>query len=311
MRTRNPSPDDRSVSEVISFTLIFSLIAATVVLVYVSGIGGLEASRSAERITNAERAFDVLDDNINDIHSEGSPSRATEIKVSDAQMEFGDSVRVTLRVENLYDNRAETTNLSTVTIDPIVYSAMSGPQLVYSNGGVFRQDRGGTIRNSDPSLLFTNSGGERTAILPTIQTRQAGVSSTGSQRTILVRTLLATREVAVAEDDPDTLMNDPDGDGSDEFSDADLNPDGSDENSDGTLDPEEQEYSVTIRLTTSEERRDVWLDYLNNQIPDSQDVRGTVGDGIACEAISPTAVECSLAVENIYSTVTRIDVTYD
>jgi hypothetical protein len=285
MRTRNPSPDDRSVSEVISFTLIFSLIAATVVLVYVSGIGGLEASRSAERITNAERAFDVLDDNINDIHSEGSPSRATEIKVSDAQMQFGELTTVTVRVENLNENIAATTNISRVTSEPIVYSAGSGPELVYSNGGVFRQDRSGTVLNSEPSLLFTDDGGERTAIVPTIQTRQDGVGSTGSQQTILVRTLLSAREVTVAEDDPETLTSnvDPDGNG----------------------DPE---YNVTLRITTAEERRDIWLDYLNRNIPSSQDIRSGTG---ACEAIDDTTIECSLAVENIYSTVTRIDVTYD
>jgi len=270
---------------VISFTLIFSLIAATVVLVYVSGIGGLEASRSAERITNAERAFDVLDDNINDIHSEGSPSRATEIKVSDAQMQFGELTTVTVRVENLNENIAATTNISRVTSEPIVYSAGSGPELVYSNGGVFRQDRSGTVLNSEPSLLFTDDGGERTAIVPTIQTRQDGVGSTGSQQTILVRTLLSAREVTVAEDDPETLTSnvDPDGNG----------------------DPE---YNVTLRITTAEERRDIWLDYLNRNIPSSQDIRSGTG---ACEAIDDTTIECSLAVENIYSTVTRIDVTYD
>ncbi|PSP97778.1 hypothetical protein BRC89_10225 [Halobacteriales archaeon QS_4_70_19] len=300
-------------SEVISFTLIFSLIAATVVLVYVSGIGGLEASRSAERVTNAERAFDVLADNMNDIHSEGSPSRATEIKVSDAQMQFGDSTRITVEVTNLYETTAETANLSTITIDPIVYSAGSGPQLVYSNGAVFRQDRGGTVLNNDPSVLFTDSGGERTAILPVIQTRQAGVDSTGSQRTILVRTILATREVAIAEDDPGTLVNDTDGDGSKEFTDAELNPDGSDENGDGvsTVGDNEKDYAVTIRISTTEERRDAWRDYLNSQIPASQDVRGTIGDGTSCEGVDPTTVECSIAVENVYSTVTRVDVTYD
>lgn len=306
MRTRNTNTD-RGVSEVISFALIFSLIVATVALVYVSGVGGLESTRSAERITNAERAFDVLADNIADIHQAGAPSRATEIKVSDAQMEFGGDVRLTVRVENLYDSEAETTNLSTATIDPIVYSAGSGPELVYSNGGVFRQDRSGTVVNTDPAFLFTENDGERTAIIPVIQTRQAGVESTGSQRTILVRTILATREVAIAEDDADTLVNDPDGDGTDEYTDAELNPDGNG----ADTDPAAYEYEVTIRLTTTEERQDVWLEYLNREIPDSQDVRGDPDDGVACDPVGSRTIECSLAVENVYSTVTRIDVTYD
>jgi hypothetical protein len=198
MRTREPTADGRGVSEVISFVLVFSLIAATVALVYVSGIGGLESTRSAERVTNAERAFDVLQDNIADIHREGAPSRATEVKLSDAQMTYGESTRIAVRVENLTDTNASVSNVSSVTIDPIVYAAESGPELVYSNGAVFRQDRGGTVLNTPPGFLFTDDGGERTAIVPTIQTRSRGIGGVGSQGTILVRTLLASQEVEIA-----------------------------------------------------------------------------------------------------------------
>jgi len=293
MRRREPAADGRGVSEVISFVLVFSLIAATVALVYVSGVGGLESTRSAERVTNAERAFDVLQDNIADIHREGAPSRATEVKVSDARMEYGERTRITVRVENVNDTNASVSNVSTVTSDPIVYAAGSGPKLVYSNGAVFRQDRGGTVLNSAPGLLFTDNGGERTAIVPTIQTRQDGVDSTGSQRTILVRTILATQEVTISEDDPSTLTG------------PDVNPDGSGN----------KEYNLTVRLSTAEERRNVWLDYLNGEIPASQDIRDVDGDGDvtndpACGAVDDTTVECSLAVDNVYSTVTRVDVTY-
>lgn len=272
MRTREPAADGRGVSEVISFVLVFSLIAATVALVYVSGIGGLESTRSAERVTNAERAFDVLQDNIADIHREGAPSRATEVKLSDAQMTYGESTRIAVQVENLTDTNASVSNVSSVTIDPIVYAAESGPELVYSNGAVFRQDRGGTVLNTPPGFLFTDDGGERTAIVPTIQTRSRGIGGVGSQGTILVRTLLASQEVEIAEDAPD------------------------------------KEYNVTITVETAPERQDVWLDYLNGEIPDSQDIRSGAG---ACERIGDTTVECSIAVENVYSSLTRIDVTYD
>jgi hypothetical protein len=276
MRTREPAADGRGVSEVISFVLVFSLIAATVALVYVSGIGGLESTRSSERVTNAERAFDVLQDNIADIHREGAPSRATEIKLSDAQMTYGESTRITVQVENLNETNASVSNVSSVSIDPIVYAAESGPELVYSNGAVFRQDRSGTVLNTPPGFLFTDDGGERTAIVPTVQTRNRGVGGVGSQGTILVRTLLASQEVEIAEDN----------------------------SSDGSGDTE---YNVTITIETAGERQGVWLDYLNGEIPDSH-IRS--GDS-ACESIGDTTVECSIAVENVYSSLTRVDVTYD
>lgn len=286
MRTRDPTPDRRGVSEVISFTLVFSLIAATVALVYVSGIGGLESTRSSERITNAERAFDVLADNMADIHQKGAPSRATEIKVSNARMEFGESTTVSVQLENV--NGTETTNVSSVSLDPIVYSSDSGTDLVYANGAIFRQDRGGTTIDRAPPFLFTDDGGERTAIVPTIETRNDGPESTGSQRTILVRALLAIQEVTLAEDDPETLSGtkligdvDPDGDSGNEF-------------------------NVTVRIETVEERQEVWLDYMNRNIPDSMALNTP-----PCEAIGDDVVECSLAAENVYSTATRIDIRYN
>lgn len=286
MRTCNTNSDRRGVSEVISFVLVFSLIAATVALVYVSGIGGLESARSSERITNAERAFDVLADNIADIHRKGAPSRATEIKVSNARMEYGESTSVRVQLENV--NGTETTNVSSVSLQPIVYSSDSGTDLVYANGAVFRQDRGGTTMDRAPPFLFTDDDGERTAIVPTIETRNDGVASTGSQRTILVRTLLSIREVTLAEDNPETLT------GTKLINSADPDSDSN------------KEFNVTVRIDTVEERQGVWLDYMNRNIPDSMALNSE-----PCEAVGDDVVECSLAAENVYSTATRIDVTYD
>jgi hypothetical protein len=306
---------DRAVSEVISFALIFSLIVATVALVYVSGIGGLESVRSNEQVNNAVRAFDILADNIDDIHREAAPSRATEIKVSDAQMEFGDPVRLNVTVRNIGPP-----NSSVIEYDPIVYSAEGGTDLVYGNGALFRQDRGGTTLDEEPGFLlaYDSADDEKTVVLPAIETRTAGPDSTGSQRTVLVRTLLATREVTLAESDPTTASSNPeDIDGS------------------GSIDGPERgdaanEYRVSVRVRVDEARRDVWLDYLNELVDEqdsggssSFDVRDIDGDGDpfddpACEIVDtdrdadtdPETIECSLAAENIYSTVTRVDVLY-
>jgi hypothetical protein len=333
---------DRGVSEVISFALIFSLIAATVALVYVSGIGGLEDTRSSEQVNNAERAFDVLADNIGDIHRQAAPSRATEIKVSDAQMEFGDSVRANITIRNMKG----TGNTSVVEYRPIVYSAEGGTDLLYSNGALFREDPSGAVLDKNPPFLLTYdaAAAEKTLILPVIETRNTGPESTGSQRTVLVRTLLATREVTIAQDDPETLRfnttgddanefrinPDFDGDGTDEISDLDPDNDGNNEygnldsdgdgvNDYGDLDPDgdgSKEYNVTVRIQTSEKRSDIWLDYLEEQVTaagGSFDARAGSGacDIIEIDGDSTTeTVECSLAAENVYSTATRVDVIY-
>ncbi len=292
------SEPDRGVSEVISFALVFSLITASVALVYVSGIGGLEDTRSGEQLNNAERAFDVLADNVGDIYQQGAPSRATEIKLSDAQMQFGDTVRVNITVRNLKRGG----NISAVNYQPIVYSADSDTDLLYSNGALLREDRSGAVMRKNPPFLLTldegpdNTAGtaddEKSLILPVIQTRNAGPESTGSQRTVLVRTLLATRDVTIAEDDPGELSG--------------GNPDGTS----GT------EYNVTVRIQTSEERSNIWLNHIEDQVTAAGgNFDARAGSG-ACDIIevdgdpATETVECSLAAENVYSTVTRIDVIY-
>ena len=55
---------DRAVSDVLGYVLIFSLITSSVGVVYVAGYGSLDSLRNAERFNNAERAFDVLDSNL-------------------------------------------------------------------------------------------------------------------------------------------------------------------------------------------------------------------------------------------------------
>lgn len=286
----------RAVSDVISFTLVFALITATIGIVYVSGFTGLQNTRDAERITNAERAFDVLADNINDIHSEAAPSRATEIKLADAQLEFGESTRVTIDIVN-YDGSGE--NVSSVSLDPIVYSGSSS-EVYYENGAVFRVDRSGATMNRQPSILFSTDSNEKTVVFPTIETRVDGPASTGSQRTVLVRTLLATREVTVAETDPTAVTDDNTGHGTD--------PD-----NDGS-----PEFKAEIQIETSPQRASRWKEYLDSEIPDTD----AGGNDFAlndppCELLDldsdgeDETVQCVVAAERVYSSATRIDVIYD
>ena len=76
----------RAVSEIIGFVLVFSLILGTITIVYVGGLSGLDDARNAERVNNAERAFDVMANNFQQMGRGDAPNRATEIKLADAQL---------------------------------------------------------------------------------------------------------------------------------------------------------------------------------------------------------------------------------
>ncbi|MFB6192452.1 MAG: hypothetical protein ABEI11_03930 [Haloarculaceae archaeon] len=133
-------------SDVIGFILVFSLIAASVGLVSVVGFSELQAARDAERLQNAERAFDVLGDNVEDVYRGGAPSRATEIKLADATLGFGGTTEITVTVDGTSFTR---------TLRPIVYEA-AGTRIVYEAGAVIRADRVGARMIRDPSLLVTS-----------------------------------------------------------------------------------------------------------------------------------------------------------
>lgn len=182
-------------SEVVGFTLVFSLIAATVAVVYVGGLGSLQSAQQAERLTNAERAFDVLDDNLDDIVGGHAPSRATAIKLGGAGLYLGDPVVLNVTAVN---NTGGTVGPYTVALRPIVYEF--GPtKVVYEAGAVIRQDRAGAVMNAQPPFLF---GYERT-VIPFVQTRSASRGSTNiaGETTVLVRAVRANSAVLAAETD--------------------------------------------------------------------------------------------------------------
>ena len=183
---------DRAVSETIGFVLVFALITSTVGVVYVSGIGGLTDARNAEQVNNAERAFDVLADNMADIHQRNAPSRATEIKLANAQLGYGEHTEMSVEVIG-----SGTTDR--VKIAPIVYTDESGAEIVYEAGAVVRTDpNGGAVMKREPNMLFRVDDGSTVAILPILQTRAAESGGVGGSTTVLVRGTGAVSEVMTA-----------------------------------------------------------------------------------------------------------------
>lgn len=172
----------RAVSDVIGFVLVFSLITLIVGTIYVSGLGGLESVRDSERLINGERAFDVLSENVDDVVNTGATSRATEIKLADARLHYGDPVtfNVTLTSHGTY--------YEAITV-PIMFT-IGESHVVLTNGAVIRSDPAGSVMLSGPSFV----AGEEHTLLPLIVTRTEGSGVGGSGR-VLVRTVYSTSEV--------------------------------------------------------------------------------------------------------------------
>lgn len=180
---------DRAVSDVLGYVLIFSLIIGSVGLVYVSGYGSLQNVRDAERFSNAERAFDVLDTNIDDIVVEHAPSRATEIKLSDASIGYGDQVTINVSF-------ASGRGPIVTTYTPIRFAIGDDRELVYSNGAIIRSNGPNSVMRDEPSFIF----GDR-VVIPMIETRAFGQGVAGSSR-VLVRAERSKQTINTSTESP-------------------------------------------------------------------------------------------------------------
>jgi len=242
---------DRAVSEVLGFILVFSLIVTTTSFVYVSGISELEDRRDVERVDNADRAFDVLADNLEDIYKQDAPSRATEIKLADAQIALGQETVVRVTVTNL-DSSNPKRERSTNDLRPIVYSSAES-SVIYENGAVFRRDGSSAVMKRKPALVSTGEhAGDETAVVSLVETRKAGAVSVGGTTTTLIQ--------AEQVDTVTTAYVDP--------------------TKDGASNPADQ-YSVKLSISTSPERASEWQEYLEKSTGGTADC-SSVGSGNAC-----------------------------
>ena len=178
--------DTRAVSEVVGYILVFSLVLGTITMVYVAGLSGLNDTRDAERITNAERAFDVLANNFQQMGRGEAPNRATEIKLAEAQLSTSTNRRVSI-------NASEMDTAAAASPVTIRYNPGSDTSIVYENGAVIRVDDGNAVMLEEPDFLF--DGGN--VVVRYIEPQGSGQSIGGTSTTVLVRAERTTSEVLV------------------------------------------------------------------------------------------------------------------
>jgi len=183
-RTVDEQLDDRGLSEVLGFALVFALVVSTVILVAIIGFGSLEETRDAEELNNAERAFDVLADNMADIYEEGAPSRATEISLQSAQLQVGDPIMMNVTAIN----ESGGSEVNQFPIDPIVFKS-GDSRVIYAGGATFRTQGGNGLMIGEPPLVNASDN----LLLPIVQNRHRGAITSTSGQTVRVRAVSRQR----------------------------------------------------------------------------------------------------------------------
>lgn len=189
--------DRRGVSETVGFVLVFSLVMLTVGTVLTVGYAGLQDARDAERVNNAERAFDVLANNIEDITDGGAPSRGTEIRLAEASIGPGEPV--TVNISGFAADGSRQFSTGNDSLGTIAYEA-DGTKIRYTAGAVTRVQSDGSTLLGAPNFLISNDS----VIIPIVELTVQERTIAGS-RTVLVRSERNLNEVEVDQTGIDRL----------------------------------------------------------------------------------------------------------
>jgi len=187
-------PEDRAVSEVLGYVIIFGIILSSVLLLSASGTTTLEEIRDQEQGDNAQRAFDVVADNMAAVYERNSPSRATEIDVGNAQLYYGDHATIEIEISD-----GSNTESYEEVLRPVVLRTNDDSRLVYEAGAVFRTQRDGGTMLRNPPLLLSEDRIHAPIVKTTTPPFQA-VSGT----TVLLRGKSTARDVLFTPDTPPT-----------------------------------------------------------------------------------------------------------
>jgi len=171
---------ERAVSNVVGFVLVFSVIVTSVAVVTVVGMGSLTDARTAEQADNAQRAFEVLAENMADIHQRDAPSRATEIDLKDATLYVADPITITVTVRDT-DTTPVTTEQVQEQSNPLVFDTAGRTEMYYEAGALFRvRGDAGTVIRDAPFVL-----GENHVAIPVLNLTAADTTSVSGSTTLV------------------------------------------------------------------------------------------------------------------------------
>ena len=150
--------DDRAVSEVVGFILVFAIIIGSVGILYVTGFGAMEDFQQSEQSQNAERAMEALAENFDDIQrNDGVRYRAGELNLRGGNLETTDD-GTRIIIENGSDGTLFNDTVGSLTYDH------EGTTIVYQGGAIIRDDPSGERIARPPPMACTDANEPRAVI---------------------------------------------------------------------------------------------------------------------------------------------------
>ena len=150
---RDISRDDRAVSEVLGFAMVFFVVIAAVGVLYLTGFGAMADYQEAERSANVDFAMDALAENFNDVlKSDGVFQRSGEINPRGGLIdstENGPIEEIWIDDEEVLEDHLNQSGQD--GIGAFRYTDDDATS-VYQGGGVFKSGPGGEVVIREPPV---------------------------------------------------------------------------------------------------------------------------------------------------------------
>ncbi|MHC3437525.1 DUF7289 family protein [Natrialbaceae archaeon A-gly3] len=148
--------DERAVSDVVAFVLVFAIIIGSVGLISVTAFSSMEGLQESEQMRNAERGMGALADNFNDVlRYDAIEERSGELSLREGTVRTGSdgaSINVTV-----WDNGGDRITSNETSLGQFTYER-GGTTIAYEGGGVFRGEDSGDVLLERPRMKCEDDG---------------------------------------------------------------------------------------------------------------------------------------------------------
>jgi hypothetical protein len=143
--------DERGLSDTIGFVLTFAVIIASVGLVSTFGMTALTELQTSEQQTNAERSFQVIAENVEELESSNAPRRRSEIDLNEGSLFTANETE--LQIEVTVPGASPNTITERIYPQSLQYE-LDESRVAYEGGAIFRNELdGGSVMRRSPEVI--------------------------------------------------------------------------------------------------------------------------------------------------------------
>jgi hypothetical protein len=169
---------NRAVSDTLAFVLTFSIIVASVGLVYGVGFGSLMDIRDNQQGVNAQQTFEVLGEDISEIRDDGATSSSGRIELREGTLAVNTTSHITVTVngsETVYDG----------PLGALTFRVDETTTMGYEGGASFGKYQTNSVMNTAPRFQCGSGSSSETTVISLVVLEPQG-PSVGSSGTVAI-----------------------------------------------------------------------------------------------------------------------------